>query len=138
MNYLGKRGAVLANLKPDQDGLISLDISPLEGYNQLVLVVEDSRGNVVIQVPSPRSKPTTVDTTLKASKTANKVYQYERNARLVAQGATETIADLNSTELSIVEDLPTVFSLLKLIDSGLSSKLEEWKFLVSWGSLEPK
>ena len=55
------------------------------------------------------------DITLANSKTANKVYLYERTVKQLSKGDVFELNDLKSTEMSIIEDRKTLFSMLKLL-----------------------
>ena len=135
-NFLLNKGSLIANLKPNQDGLVEADITNLNCFGTLMVVVEDSRRTLSEIVDHKFNKIQKTKMALSESKSANKVYQYERDAFLLQPGGVMELKDIASTEMSMIEDLPTIFSLQQLLASN--SDFKEWKFLSNWTTLEPK
>lgn len=115
---------------------MSFELPSAECYSTLLFVIKDAKNSIVETRPIKSGQKEFRNVTLADSKKANKVYLYDRIAHKVAKGETCEIKDLAATELSMVEDVATLFKMLKLISS--SSSLDEWEFLSKWNTLTPE
>ena len=135
-DFLKNQGRLLAN-NTGEEGIFSIDISSLAAFGTLFLVIEDSRSSVCEILAHNNVEIEKKSITLQNSKTANKVYLYQRDVHKLSQGEELNIEDLASTEMSIIDDRKTLFSMLKLL-YGNNSETDEWAFLEKWSSLEPQ
>lgn len=135
-DFLKNQGLVLANLQPDDEGSIELTSSFLANYGTIMMVIEDSRSSIVEILANKEIEIGKKNITLANSKTANKVYLYERGVTKLSKGDVFELNDLKSTEMSMIEDRKTLFSMLKLLSGN--SKINEWSFLEKWDSLDPE
>jgi hypothetical protein len=134
--FLGKEGWAQFNIHPDENGLVTFDLPESTCYGTLVFIIKDTK-NSIVEIKSLKTQNKEFrDVTLAESKKANKVYLYDRIAHKIAEGETCEIKDLAATELSIVEDVQTLFKMLKLI--SCNSQLDEWEFLGKWHTLSPE
>ena len=134
--FLGKDGWGLFNVLPDEKGLVSFELPPNTCYGTLVFVIKDVRNSIIESRPLTAGNKEFKSVTLADSKKANKVYLYDRIAHKVAKDGLCEIKDLAATEISLVEDVQTLFKMLKLISTN--SSLDEWDFLGKWISMSPE
>ena len=105
-------------------------------YGTLLFVIKDQKNSIVETRPLKAGQKEFNNITLADSKKANKVYLYDRIAHKIAKGESCEIKDLGATELSMVEDVNTLFKMMKLISTN--SNLDEWQFLSKWNTLTPE
>lgn len=135
-DFLRNQGLVLANLQPNDDGVVELTSTFLSLYGTIMMIIEDSRSSIIETLPNKENEILKKEITLQHSKTANKVYMYERAVHNLSKGDVFNLEDLKSTEMSMIEDRKTLFAMLKLLSGNRS--LDEWSFLEKWDSLEPE
>jgi hypothetical protein len=140
-DFLSKPGLVLANVKPDDEGVVEVTIPDYEYYSHLQVFINDPMSSVSTEVALPSQEANFIDTRLSEGKKEGLVYSDNRYAiNLTEEGQRASVNDLNNTKYSIISSLGDVFKCQKLlatysdtfIDIG---KYEEWKFLTTWGSL---
>ena len=134
--FLGKEGWALYNILPDEKGHIAFELPEASCYGTLLFVIKDIKNSIVETRPLTTTGKEIRSVTLADSKKANKVYLYDRIAHKVAKGGTCEIKDLAATELSMVDDVQTLFKMLKLISTN--SSLDEWDFLSKWNTMSPE
>ena len=134
--FLGKEGWGAYNVLPDENGLVSFELPDAECYGTLLLIIKDSKNSIIETRPLESKGKEITPITLTESKKANKVYLYDRIAHKISKGEECQIKDLAATELSLVEDVQTLFKMLKLISSN--SSLDEWDFLAKWSTMSPE
>jgi hypothetical protein len=129
------RGSVVANVGPDLDGNIAIDISALKEYRHALLVIEDKNNFLYERVllKGGQKEIAKIDLRLAESRDEKKVYLHERLVHSQLSQSSLHIHDAVNTEFNIIEDLSTVYNMMKTIAGG--SALEEWSFLKDWAGL---
>ena len=135
-SFLGKEGWSQFNIKPDENGNVIIELPKATCYGTLVFVIKDSKNSIVETRSLHSDDKVFKHVALKSSKTANKVYLYDRIAHNIPKGETCEIKDLAATELSMVEDIQTLFKMLKLVSN--KPELDEWDFIGKWNTLTPE
>ena len=138
-SFLKNNGSNLLNQKIEDNGELNIteeQFQKLKGFNTLMLVIEDSKSSIVQVLKNTSSDIQSKPITLGDSKTANKVYLYERAVANLKTGDKHSFKDLNSTEMSMIEDRKNLIDMLKLV-SG-TDNFSEWSFLEKWDQMTPE
>jgi hypothetical protein len=133
-SFLQDRGAVVSNASVDPDGHVTIDMSKFSNLSVACIVIEDKNNCLCEVIPLDSKEPIKKDLRLEQSREANKVYLHERTAHRLVMGETLNIADLNNTEMTIIDHQSGLMEILKLI-SGRRD-LDEWDFLKRWETME--
>lgn len=138
-NYLSKPGLILANVKPNADGEIEVEIPNSELYSHLQIFINDPMSCVSTEVSLTDNDSKFVDTRLPESKKEGFVYSDNRFAiTLNDEGERGSVNDLNNTKYSILSSLEDVFNVQKLLGTYNNlnvSEFEKWSFLTKWNTL---
>jgi hypothetical protein len=134
--FLGCSGWSEFNIQPDESGKVSFELPDSTCLGTLVIIIKDKKNSIIEKRSLKSEEKVFKNITLAESKTANKVYLYDRIAHKIGKGQGCEVKDLAATELSMVEDVKTLYKMLKLISSN--PKLDEWDFLGNWHSLSPE
>ena len=135
-SFLGREGWTQFNIQPDENGVVSFDLPDAACYGSLLFVIKDNKNSIIETRSLHCEQKQFKQIALLQSKTANKVYLYDRIAHAIGKDQTCEIKDLAATELSMVEDVKTLFKMVKLISNN--SAIDEWDFVSKWTSLSPE
>ena len=137
--FLGNKGWTQTNIVPDVDGIVNFNFSNAKDCGCLLVVVEDGAGFLVKLLPlNVAGDRELSDTRLPKSRDPSKVYVYERFVYKASEGTEVVLKDVSNTEMSFVDDLPTMFDVLRALNSGGQPRasFEAMEFLVRWNKLE--
>lgn len=142
-------------MEPDIDGWIETEIYQNLGFTGIYLIIQDDHGSYIefidlhdleddleegYEITENEPYDTKKrhffwnDMRLKKSRNPNKVYVYERKMLSATKGQKLKIKDLSSSQMSIIDDMKSLYDILFAI-LGPSHELFEWSFITSWDSL---
>ena len=134
LDFLSQGTVVLANLVPDEEGVITIARDRLLGKHQLHVVAVDPRGTSYrsLALPPPQN-PQLVDLRLVRGLDPLQHFTQTKRVTNVAAGETLEIVDSGQAKLESYDSLTKVFRLWQ----GLSpdADLEEVRFLLKWPEL---
>lgn len=136
LDFLADASAVLTNLKPDDDGVVSIAAEKLGPHQHLHVVAVDARHTAyrtLSRVESPRE---TFDLSLAAALDAAQHYTQQKKTSVLAKGQKLTFADITSTRYETYDSLRRVYGLFTTLTHD--AKLAEFGFVLDWPKLKPE
>ena len=98
--------------------------------------------NTSIDIPLTDAVLNYNDVRLQSSKKEGSIYGANRVAYTATEGQSITVTDMTNSESLIVDDLETVFQILKILsgykNSSAAKEFDKWRFLANWESLTPE
>ncbi len=133
-DFLADSGAVLTNLRADEDGVITIPADVLEGLPLIQIVVADSLALLQRTITAPLVDAETVDLRLAKSLNRDKPYSFERAVSIVSSDDPLDLQSLGSAQLQVYA---TVGSLMKLYKTLVNDpRLAEFDELAHWHTLD--
>jgi hypothetical protein len=133
LDFLARPAAVLANLRPDKDGTVTVSRDALGSANQVRIVVVDPGRTLTRDLFLPEVMTDHRDLRLKLGLDPLGHFTEKKEVVLLEAGQKIDIADLTATKLETYDTLARVFGLYRTL-SGLAA-LDAFEFLLRWPKL---
>ncbi len=133
LDFLANSSAVLANVKPGKDGIVTVPRAALAHANLLRIVVVDPAGIVSRDVPLPECETAHRDLRLKLGLTPIRHYTEKKEVSVVEAGQILEIADLTTSKLETYDTLGRIFSLYRTLSGNAT--LDLFEFITRWPRL---
>ena len=130
LDYLDENAVLLPNLKPQKNGVLTIDRTAL-GNSQHVRVIALNAFGIVqrnIDLPLPRLTPR--DARLANSLDPDKHFSQSKQTQIMNKGDTLVIADMISARFQQYDDLGDVFQLYLTLNAG--AVLPKFEFILTW------
>jgi hypothetical protein len=141
-DFLANGSMTLTNLKADKDGNIEFDLPKNANLCTIRLLASDVMANTSVDIPLTEVTNNYNDVRLQTSKREGSIYGANRVALTATEGQSITVTDMTNTESLIVDDLETVFQILKILsgykNSSAAREFDKWRFLANWELLSPE
>ena len=133
-DFLEDSGALITNLIPDKQGVVTIPLDVVQGLPILQLVVCDHANVLQRVLKSPAAKILPVDLRLAKSLDAEKAMTFDRTVSIVSKDQPLDLQSLGSAKLQVYG---SVGSLLKLYKTLVPDpRLNEFDELADWHRLE--
>ena len=133
-DFLADSGALISNLRPDENGLVEIPADVIEGMPILHVVVSDPANVLQRVIAAPLPPAETTDLRLSKALDAKKPYTFERDVLIASSEAPLDLKSLGSAQLQVY---PTVGSLMKLYKTLVGDpRFAEFDQLAVWHTLD--
>ena len=133
-DFLKDAGGVVANLRPDADGLVTIPRKVIEGMPILQVVVCDPATLIQRTITAPLEEIETVDQRLSKALKAEVPFSFERGVLIASPQKPLDLKSLGSSQLHIYS---SVADLMKLYQSLVNdSRLSDFDELAVWHELD--
>jgi hypothetical protein len=133
VDFLARPAALLANLKPNADGLVTVSREALARANHVRIVAVDPSGTVARDHFLPEASGEPRDLRLRLGLDPLGHFTEKREVALLEPGQKIDIADLTASKLETYDTLARVFGLYRTL-SGLAT-LDAFEFILRWPRL---
>ena len=136
LDYLDDGAILLANLKPNRNGVLTIDRADL-GTSQHVRVIAVNEFHTIQRtVDLPLLKLTPRDARLANALEADKHFSQSKQIAVLKKGQTLLIEDMISAKFQHYDDLGDVFLLLQTLNTN--THLTKFKFILTWDDKKQK
>ncbi len=136
LDFLADPAAVLANLVPDDDGVIRIDRARLGPHNVVRVVAVDPLGTTARTVALPRPDAMFADLRLRDGLDPAKHFTQQKQVTVLAAGKPFVLADVTDSRFEAYDSLAKVYGLYSTLSHD--PKLAEFAFLLTWPKLKPE
>lgn len=133
VDFLARPAVVLANLKPDADGTVTVPREALSRANHVRIVAVDPSGTVARDHFLPEVTAEPRDLRLRLGLDPLGHFTEKKEVALLEPGQKIDIADITATKLETYDTLARVFGLYRTL-SGLDT-LDAFEFILRWPQL---
>lgn len=134
-SFLKKPSKLLANLSLDENGVLAIDKSEIEGYHHIqVLAVDPRRGQLCRHWTMPESDAEFEDLRLILSFNADEDLTERQQVSLLAGQSSLRIADIATSQLERFDTLPRIFGFFKALNDD--SRLTKFDFILDWPNFD--
>ncbi len=133
-DFLADPGVVVANLRPDDDGVVTLAADVVQGLPILQIVACDPATIVQRTITSSLEDAETVDLRLAESLDVTKPLSFERGVLIAGPDQPLDLASLGSAQLQVYASVGALMKLYKTLVND--PRLNEFDDLAVWSSLD--
>ncbi|MCC6738789.1 MAG: hypothetical protein IT452_07060, partial [Planctomycetia bacterium] len=133
LDFLKTPAAVLANLKPDKDGIVRIPRAALAGHPHVRIVAVDPTATVLRHVALEDSPIESRELRLAGGLDPAKAYAEQRIVTSVPAKGTLTVADAATARFETIDTVAKAFRLLSTL--GGNATLTEFSFITRWPDL---
>ncbi len=130
LDFLKQSAILLANLRPDDNGVVTIDRAKLGAKTMLQIVLVDELTSQSLPVALPEVEPELRDLRLANALDPEKHFAQTKQVSILSADKTMTIEDIGSSKLQTFDDLGDVYRVFAAITSD--AKLNEFSFILQW------
>ncbi len=136
LNFLKNQSVLIANVIPDEQGVIEIDQDKLKGLQYVRVIVADAV-SAAQETIALSAKPIAIrDLRLANGLEPDKHFAQSKQIEILNRGQTLTVEDLVSGRYRYFDDLNDVFQLYLTLNPN--TQLNKFKFLLSWSNKSPE
>lgn len=136
LDFLAETSLVLANVVPNEEGVVEFAIADLGPHHDLVIVATAGEETVSRNVSLPEVRPPQLDLRLAQGLDPTKRFMRQRRVSVLGPGERLVLADVTSSRYEVYDSLGRVLSLYAALNPD--PKLAEFRFVANWGKLKPE
>ncbi|MEP7122072.1 MAG: hypothetical protein ABJE95_14230 [Byssovorax sp.] len=134
-DFLAEPAVVIANLRPDADGVVRIQRADLGAAQLVQLVLVDPALTTTAELALPEIAPEPRDRRLRLALDPEGHFAEERRVEPLVQGATIVVDDVRTGKVELVDTLARAHQLLLTL--GADEALGDFSFVTRWASLDP-
>ncbi|QTA81813.1 rubredoxin-like domain-containing protein [Desulfonema limicola] len=136
LDFLKEPSFLLANLKPDENGEIKIDLKKLGNHQQVFLLALDSRNTVYQEISLPQKEILQKDLRMAETFDSGTNLVEQKKIGLFQAGETFSLENNNTSQYRIFDSIDKVYKLFST--PGSNPDLKEFEFIVKWPGLTQK
>ena len=136
LDFLAETAAVLINLTPDEDGVVTIDRKKLGTHQHLHIAAADPLTTAFRQVSLPEQQPKRIDLRLSHGLDPAKDFTQQKRVSLIKAGEKFVMADIVTSKFEVYDTLADVYGLYATLSRD--AQLIEFSFLLKWPTLKPE
>jgi len=136
LDFLAEQSVVLANLRPDKNGAVTIQRKELGAHQQLHVVAVDPENIAYRELSLPEVKPRFEDLRLAAGLDPAKHFAEKKQISVVKKGQKFTLDDITTSKLEAYDSLAKVYALYATLSRD--PKLIEFGFILRWPKMKPE
>ena len=136
LDFLAHSAAVLVNLVPDENGVLSIDRQTLQPYQRVWVVAVDPQNTACRSVTLPESARSCEDLRLARGLDPERHFTQQKQISVVDQGGTFRVEDITTARFELYDSLAKVHALMVTLSNN--TNLVEFGFILNWDQLNPE
>jgi hypothetical protein len=132
-DFLAAPSVVIANLRPDADGVVRVPLADLGAAQLVQIIVVDPALTSTAELALPEIAPAPRDRRLRLALDSKGHFAEERRVEPLPQGATIVVDDVRTGKLELVDSLARAHQILLTLRSD--DALRDFAFVTQWASL---
>ena len=133
-DFLANPAVVFSNLIPNQEGVVTIDISSLRGRHQLQVVAVDPLTTVRRSVALNQVKSDYQDLRLIDGLDPQKHFTQQKRISVVRAGEAFRLRDITSSQFAAYDSLESVYQLYRTLSGN--ALLSEFNFIIRWPEMD--
>ena len=134
LDYLAEASAVLVNLIPDKDGVITIPRAKLGAHSMIQVVAVDPLSTTVRSITLPEQPAKFLDLRLLTGLDPKGHFTQQKQVSILAPGKPFVVADAAASRFEAYDSLARVYALYATLSND--PKLAEFSFLLNWPKLK--
>jgi len=137
LDFLADASAVLANLIPDENGVVEFPQSLIGSHQHIHVVAIDPLNTTYRSASLEEKKPSFVDLRLLTNLDPKNHYTHQKQISIVPVGKDFILHDITTSRFEAYDNLGKVFGLYSTFGND-QAKLTEFAFILDWPSFKPE
>ncbi|HUG70756.1 MAG TPA: hypothetical protein VMM76_23605, partial [Pirellulaceae bacterium] len=133
LDFLSEATVVLANLQPDENGVVSVPLDKLGAHQDLHIVAIDPTSTAYRNKSLDEKPMKLLDQRLLTGLDANRHFTQQKRVSVVGKGEPFVLADIATSRFEAYDTLGRVYSLYATLSGD--PQLAELRFILNWPSL---
>ncbi|MEI6323950.1 MAG: hypothetical protein WCO91_00735 [Gemmataceae bacterium] len=133
-DFLANASTVFANLVPDKEGILKIDLKDLGGHELIHAVVCDPLQTATRSLTLPLGDAKLLDQRLRKGLDPQGKFLREKKVSILSKATAFTVEDIRSSKFEIYDNLGKVHRLFHTLNKDAA--LVEFSFLIHWPSLK--
>jgi hypothetical protein len=133
-DFLGQPSVMLANLKPDENGVVTVARSELGSHPQIHILAVDPFHTAYREITLPEQAMKTRELRLVQGLNSEKHFTEQKQISVIPARETVRLADMTTSDFEIYDSLDRVYQLLSTLSGNTT--LQEFDFIRRWPQME--
>ncbi|MDA1050033.1 MAG: hypothetical protein O3C40_06085 [Planctomycetota bacterium] len=134
LDFLSEASVVLANLQPDEKGVVTIPLDKLGAHQDLHIVAVDPQSTAYRNVSLDEKPMKLFDLRLLAGLDTKRHFTQQKQVSVVDQGGQFVLPDIATSRFEAYDTLARVYSLYATLSGD--AKLAEFSFILTWPTLD--
>ena len=134
LDFLRHNAVLLANLKPDKDGMVQVGLDKLTGQQQVLLIAVDPLNTVTLPVPLKATELARRENRMVQSLDIAKAHAEKKLFTVLKKGGKLDISDITTSEVKLYDSLQKAY--LLMVTLSKNPTLTEFAFVLEWPKLK--
>ena len=134
LDFLSEASVVMANLKPDENGVVTVSLNSLGAHQDLHIVAIDPTSTAYRNKSLGEKPMKLVDQRLLAGLDPKRHFTQQKQVSVVGKGEQFVLADITTSRFEAYDTLGRVYSLYATLSGD--AKLAEFGFILNWPGLD--
>ncbi len=133
-DFLAETTALLLNLKPDENGGVTINRNDLGAHTQIRVIAVDLFNTVCREIALPDTEMKTRDLRLIQHLAPDAHFTEQKQISAIRAGETFRVTDITTTEFEVYDSLEKVYDLL--VTMSQDDTLQEFWFIPDWSEMD--
>ena len=134
LDFLKHNSVLLANLKPDKDGVVSVDLTKFSGQQEMLLVAVDPLNTVTLPVSLKSTELAKREVRMVQSLDVAKAHSEQKLFTVLKKGDQLKVQDITTSEVKLYDSLQKAYLLMVTLSNNKT--LTEFSFVLEWPKLK--
>ena len=136
LDFLKNNAVLLANLAPDKDGVVQIELKDINGHQELLLVAVDPLNTVTMPVPLKPAQLALRENRMVQSLDVAKAHSEQKLFTVLKKGDELTVKDITTSEVKLYDSLQKAYLLMATLSGNQT--LTEFNFILQWPLMKPE
>ena len=134
LDFLKNNSVLLANLKPDKDGVVSVDLTKFNGQQEMLLVAVDPLNTVTLPLTLKSTELAKREVRMVQSLDVAKAHSEQKLFTVLKKGDQLKVQDITTSEVKLYDSLQKAYLLMVTLSNNKT--LTEFSFVLEWPKLK--
>lgn len=136
LDFLKHNSVLLANLKPDKDGVVSIDLTKFNGQQEMLLVAVDPLNTVTLPVALKSTVLAKREVRMVQSLDVAKAHSEQKLFTILKKGDQLKVQDITTSDVKLYDSLQKAYLLMATLSNN--KILTEFSWILEWPKLKAK
>jgi hypothetical protein len=136
LDFLKHNSVLLANLKPDKDGVVSVDLTKFNGQQEMLLVAVDPLNTVTLPVALKSTVLAKREVRMVQSLDVAKAHSEQKLFTVLKKGDQLKVQDITTSDVKLYDSLQKAYLLMATLSNNKT--LTEFSWVLEWPKLKAK
>ena len=134
LDFLKHNSVLLANLKPDKDGVVSVDLTKFNDQQEMLLVAVDPLNTITLPVELKSTVLAKREVRMVQSLDVAKAHSEQKLFTVLKKGDQLKIQDITTSDVKLYDSLQKAY--LLMVTLSKDKTLTEFSFVIEWSKLK--